>query len=323
MALGTFLGLSLTLGTTSCDEKEDDNTGTNPPQTSTYNYFFNNGEVGEGTAYDGSHNTALTADLKIESAGENATITVTLTNTVDGATYMVHAHDAADPNTTPNGTPYNETPNADVLVTSIEGNGGMVTTTYTTTGYSYEELTSTYEGFFVVHDPLQAINTADISTYLVVGSFARDQGQAPSYQSETFNYGFNTGQVASQFAYSGSHPNNLSASITVEEVANNRARVVVELSNTIAGETYPIHAHDKADPNTTPNGTPYNETPNSDVLVQMPTSDGGDLRVAQISTKSYTELTTQYEAFFVVHDPLQAVTTTDPTTYIILGNLAR
>lgn len=323
MALATFMGAALTLGTSSCEDDEDETNGNNEPQSSSYNYFFNNGEVAAGTAYEGSHTSSFSADLEVESDGNNATITVTLKNTVDGATYMVHAHDAADPNTTPNGTPYNETPNADVLVTSIEGNGGEVSQTYTTSGYSYEDLTTSYEGFFVVHDPLQAINTADISTYLVVGSFARDQGAAPTYDAQTFNYGFNTGQIASQFAYSGTHPNNLSASITVEEVANNRARVVVELSNTIAGETYPIHAHDKADPNTTPNGTPYNETPNIDVLVQSPTSDGGDLRVAQISTKSYTELTTQYEAFFVVHDPLQAVTTTDPTTYIILGNFAR
>ncbi|NBC02007.1 MAG: hypothetical protein GVY15_14260 [Bacteroidetes bacterium] len=45
----------------------------------------------------------------------NAAITVTLENTRDGECYSVHAHDAADPETTPNNTPYNEKPNADVF----------------------------------------------------------------------------------------------------------------------------------------------------------------------------------------------------------------
>jgi len=33
-------------------------------------------------------------------------------------------------------------------------------------------------------------------------------------------------------------------------------------------------------------------------------------------------LTSTYEAFFVIHDPLQALTTTDPTTYVVLGVFA-
>jgi hypothetical protein len=315
---------ALVFTTTSCDDEDDDtNTGGGAAKMETYNYAFNNGEVGAGTAYGGDHNDNFTADLMIKEDGANAEVTVTLNNTVDGVTYMVHSHDAADPATTPNGTPYNETPNADVLVMMIQGNGGTVSMSKSTTGFSYEALTTTYAGFFVVHDPLQAVNTADISTYLVVGSFGRDQGTPATYQEQTFSYDFNTGQVAAAFAYGGSHPTNFMADITVKELANNNSRVSVVLKNTINGETYPIHAHDKADPATTPNGTPYNESPNGNVLVQMAMGNGGDVRVSQTSTQSFNDLTTSYEAFFVVHDPLQAVTTTDPTTYVILGNFAR
>lgn len=38
---------------------------------------------------------------------------------------------------------------------------------------SFTELTRNYEGFLVVHDPTQAISTVDLTTYLVVGAFAR------------------------------------------------------------------------------------------------------------------------------------------------------
>jgi len=315
--------MALVFTTTSCEDDEPEDDGNNNTEMSTYNYFFNNGEVAAGTAYSGTHRTEFTADLEVESKGENAEITVTLNNTADGETYMVHAHDAADPSTTPNGTPYDETPNGDVLVLQIEGNGGTVSRTQETNGFSYTEITSSYEGFFVVHDPLQPINTADISTYLVVGAFARDQGQAPSYDAQTFNYNFNTGQINSAFAYMGSHASSLDATLMVEELANGNSRVSVELSNTMSGEAYAIHSHDKADPSTTPNGTPYDETPNANVLVQNANSQGGELRAAQISSESYTELTTNYEGFFVVHDPLQPINTADPTTYLILGNFAR
>jgi hypothetical protein len=315
---------ALMFSTTACeDDNDDNNNNQNNNDMKTYAYFFNNGEVGQGTAYKGNHMSNLTADLMVESNGSNADITVTLNNTIDGEMYMVHAHDAADASTTPNGTPYNETPNSDVLVMMIEGNGGTVSKTSTTNGYSYTDITSDYSGFFVVHDPTQPVNTADISTYLVVGAFAREQGSAPSYSSKTYSYLFNTGQVAPAFAYSGSHATDFAADLTIEELANGNARVSVLLKNTISGETYPVHAHDKADPSTTPNGTPYDESPNADVMVQMVMGTGADAFVSQISSKSYAEITTNYEAFFVVHDPLQAITTTDPTTYVILGNFAR
>lgn len=307
----------------SCEDDEDEDNDDPSTDMTTFNYFFNNGEVGAGTAYSGMHMDDLTADLMIQEDGANATITVTLTNTVDGAEYPVHAHDAADPANTPNGTPYNETPNGEILVATVVGNGGTASVTYTTNGFSYDQLINDYEGFFVVHDPLQPVNTADISTYLVVGSFARDQGSAPSYQEQTFSYAFNTGQIDPSFAYSGMHATDFAADLTIQELANGNARVSVTLKNTVSGETYPVHAHDKADPATTPNGTPYDETPNAEVMVQMVMGTGGDAFISQTSPKSYSEITTNYEAFFVVHDPLQAITTTDPTTYLILGNFAR
>lgn len=302
--------------------QEDEPTPDDQNMMASYEYAFNNGELGAGSAYSGPHSDDFMAKLDVTSNGENADITVTLYNTVDGSTYMVHAHDAADPSSTPNGTPYNESPNSDVLVTMIEGNGGTVTATVTTNGYSFAQITESYEGFFVVHDPLQSMSTTDLSTYLVVGTFARDQGEPMEYQKMSYTYNFNTGQIDPGFAYSGMHPMDLTATLTISELANNQSRVSVTLNNTEMGEMYMIHAHDMADPSTTPNGTPYNETPNSDVLSLMAEGTGNMVRVGQTSPMSYSMLTSNYDAFFVVHDPLQAISTVDPTTYVILGVFA-
>ncbi len=46
-------------------------------------------------------------------------------------------------------------------------------------------------------------------------------------------------------------------------------------------------------------------------------------QVKNTSTLSYDALTTTYDGFLVVHDPLQDLTTVDPTTYEILGDFAR
>jgi hypothetical protein len=327
LRLGSLLSLVglLSFSTSSCSDDDNDDQQ-NPPsgvEMSTFNYAFNNGELGAGTAYNGIHNDALNAELMVKSDGENAELTITLTNTQDGEMYMIHAHDAADPNTTPNGTPYNETPNGDILATSLEGNGGTASVTVTTNGFSYDDLVNDYAGFFVIHDPTQPISTVDISTYLVVGSFAREQGTPANYREESFSYAFNTGQVDPNFAYSGMHQNNLSATLTVKELANNNTRISVELENTLSGETYMVHSHDMADPANTPNGTPYDETPNSDVMSQMAMGNGGTARVSQTSSQSFDDITNNYDAFFVVHYPLQAISTVDPTTYVILGVFAR
>lgn len=310
---------------TSCkkDDPEPESEPTPNPemQSSTYEYEFNNGQVVPTAAYDGMHMDNLMATMTVEEVSSTETeISVTLTNTVDGEVYMIHAHDAMDPATTPNGTPYDETPNGDVFAQMANGNGGNVTVTQTVS-MSYSAIVNDYEGFFVVHDPLQQLSTVDISTYLVVGSFARTQ-TATNLSSMTYNYAFNTGQVDPSYAYNGTHATNLSATLKVQELANGESRVSVAIMNSINGEMYMVHAHDMADPATTPNGTPYDETPNADVLVTMIEGNGMTAYNSQHSTMSYADLTSTYGAFFVIHDPLQALTTTDPTTYVVLGVFA-
>jgi hypothetical protein len=291
-------------------------------ESKTITYQFNNGQLVPTAPYSGYHNSNLSATMTISELESGMTsITVALMNTMDGETYPMHAHDAADASTTPNGTPYNESPNGDIFATVIVGNGGTATITEET-AIEYDELVNNYEGFFVVHDPLQAVNTADITTYLIVSSFAKDQ-TITAFDSETFNYDFNTGQIVEAFAYEGTHDTNLSSLIRVDELADGRSRVTVVHNNTMNGMTYATHAHAMADPATTPNGTPYNETPNGDVFAGAILGNGGSIGIARISDMSFAEITTSYDGFFVVHDPLQDIDTTDPTTYLILGVFAR
>ncbi len=153
---------------TSCSKDDDED-----KMSTTFDYVFNTGQVGAGTAYSGSHPTDYSATMKVEELDDDrARISVTLNNTVDGQMYMLHAHDAADASTTPNGTPYNETPNSAVFVQMINGTGGSVTATQDV-DFSYEYITTVYSGFFVSHDPTQPISTVDLTTYLLVGGFAR------------------------------------------------------------------------------------------------------------------------------------------------------
>lgn len=315
---------AFTLSMQSCKKKEMEEepvTPVAPMMSATYNYEFNNGQVVASAAYDGMHMDNLSAQMTVqELSSTQSKITVTLTNTVSGEMYHIHAHDAADPATTPNGTPYNETPNSMVFTQHATGNGGSVSVSQTV-DMTYAEITSTYEGFLVVHDPLQAVSTTDISTYLVVGSFARTQA-ASGLANSMFNYDFNTGQVDPSFAYAGTHANTLSGMLKVQALADGTSRVSVMLMNTMNGEMYMVHAHDAADPATTPNGTPYNEMPNSNLCTIMINGNGGTAGASQISTMSYTDITTTYSGFFVVHDPLQAIDTTDPTTYVLLGLFA-
>lgn len=311
----------------SCSKDEDTtptSTGgtTSTMSSATYDYEFNNGQVVSSAAYSGSHKDNLSASIKVDETGDNtAKITVTLTNTVDGEMYHIHAHDAADPATTPNGTPYNESPNSDVFTQHVMGNGGSVEVEQNIS-FSYSYVTSTYDGFFVVHDPLQSISTTDISTYLVVGTFAREQGST-GYSSSTFTYDFNTGQISEAYAYNGSHSDNLSGDLTIQELADGTSRVSITLHNSMNGEMYHTHAHDAADPATTPNGTPYDESPNTDLLTFMINGNGGMVTKSQMTSMSHSEITSNYTGFFVVHDPLQALSTTDPTTYVLLGSFAR
>jgi hypothetical protein len=287
-----------------------------------FSYAFHNGQTVPTAPYAGIHPSDFSATLMLESMENgNTMITVTLNNTVEGAIYNIHSHDAADPASTPNGTPYNESPNADILVQQAEGNGGSVTVMQEAL-MSYDDLLNSYEAFFVIHDPLQPMSTVDISTYLTVGAFARMQAET-NYQSQSFNYNFNMGQLVPDFAYSGSHSTDLQATIQVDELADNRSRISIRLMNTMEGETYATHAHDMADPADTPNGTPYIESPNADVFAMPIMGNGGMAGGTNISERSYSEITMEYDGFFVVHDPLQAINTADPTTYLVLGVFAR
>lgn len=315
------VGFAVLMTATSCDNDEGDmNNG--PLRSMTYMYDFNNGQVVPAAPYEGTHMDNLMATMKVDELQDGGSrITVTLNNSVDGAMYMVHAHDAADPATTPNGTPYNESPNGNVFSQMIDGNGGTVSQSQNTS-MSFDELTMNYNGFFVVHDPLQAISTTNISTYLVVGTFARSQPTSNLNRAE-FNYAFNNGQLVPAFAYGGTHANTLSAKLTIQELADGRTRVGAGLMNTLNGQMYMTHTHDMADPATTPNGTPYNEAPNGDILNVMISGNGGSAYNSQISARSLNNLTTDYDGFLVVHDPLQAISTVDPTTYVILGVFGR
>lgn len=301
-------------------------------QSETYTYAFNEGQaVGDdGAGYRGEHDRNLMAQMTIEEREDgNANVTVELMNTLDGETYPVHAHDMADPSTTPNNTPYNETPNGDVFAAGIEGTGGSASFT-NETSIAYDELINEYEGFFVVHDPLQELNTADLTTYLILGVFAQslDAGES-SLRTSSYSYGFNEGQLLDDpaTAYNGDgegdHPRNLSAELIIEERGTGMANVTVVLNNTVEGEDYPVHSHDMADPATTPNGTPYNETPNANVFAGVITGNGDSAMMTNETDISYTELVDEYEAFLVVHDPTQPVTTVDLTTYLVLGVFAQ
>ncbi len=155
----------------------------------------------------------------------------------------------------------------------------------------------------------------------ILAAFTSCQKEEEEMETKTFMYDFNTGQVNTAYAYTGTHPNTLKAEIKLDEMEDDMTKITVTLMNPEAGQTYNVHAHDKADPTTTPNGTPYIETPNALVYAQMITAAEGSKSFT--SDMSFEKLTTEYEGFFVVHDPLQPVTTTDPTTYVILGNFAR
>jgi len=318
-----FTAASLSLFT-GCSDDNGPVGGMDDLRSVSYTYAFNEGQLLDNvdTAYRGDHQRNLSAEITIDEMDNgNASVTITLMNTLSGVDYPVHAHDAADPATTPNGTPYNETPNGDIFAGALSGNGGTVSST-NETSISYDMLVNEYEGFFVVHDPTQDISTTDLTTYLVLGVFAQNlQAGESSLRTTTVEYNFNEGQLLDNpdTAYSGDHPRNLMATLTIEERGNGMANVTVTLENTLDGFDYPVHAHDAADPATTPNGTPYNETPNGDVFAGAIPGNGGSASSTNETEISYVELVEEYEAFFVVHDPTQDISTTDLTTYLVLG----
>lgn len=313
---------------TGCDNDSSPvDPGFEDPEMDTFGYAFNEGQLlgDPDTAYRGTHDRTLSAEISVEEMDDgNAAVTVVLENTISGEAYPVHVHDMADPSTTPNNTPYNETPNGDVFAQVLEGTGGSVSAT-NETDIAYQEIVSDYEAFFVVHDPLQDLSTVDLTTYLILGVFGESLEEgASSLRSASYDYAFNEGQLlgAPETAYDGTqgnHPRNLNAVLEITERPTGLATVTVTLENTLDGEEYAVHAHDMADPDTTPNNTPYNETPNGDVFAQLIVGNGGSATGSFETDISYLELINDYEAFFVVHDPTQDLSTVDLTTYLILG----
>jgi len=158
------IALVLSVAFTSCNKDKN--------RVEDFNYTVNTGQLNAAWAYAGDHASNVTADIKLEGQKEGTMITVTINNSVNGETYNVHAHDAAEATSTPNGTPYNEAPNAGVFVKQISGNGSAASASFLST-MSVTELTETYEGFLVVHDPLQTMSTTDPTTFIILGSFAR------------------------------------------------------------------------------------------------------------------------------------------------------
>ena len=159
---------------------------------------------------------------------------------------------------------------------------------------------------------------------LMILAGCNKEDDEPMLRSMAFDYSFNEGQlVGPATAYDGEHPRNLSARMEVMEMPNGTAKIMVTLNNTLPGQMYMIHSHDMADPESTPNGTPYNEAPNANVLVEMVTPQGTSATVEHNSTLTYDELLQNYDGFLVVHDPTQDLSTVDLTTYLILGVVAR
>lgn len=154
-------------------------------RSATYTYAFNRGQLGEGTAYQGDHATHMTAVLTIEELSENrCRVKMLLNHAIEGTTYLVHAHDAAYPETTPNNTPYVESPNEAILSLAITGvghnHGGLghrvahiAAKGEQESRFGFDYLTQVYGGFIVVHDPLQSVSTTNLQSFLVVNKFAR------------------------------------------------------------------------------------------------------------------------------------------------------
>jgi hypothetical protein len=146
--------LVFSIAFTSCETEAD-------LKESTYNYSFH-------TAYAGTHG-ALSAKMTLNEMSDGTTkITVELDGTENGDKYIMHAHDA---DTAAVGG-YDTAPNMTVLATDVTATGTTATVEFTST-MSYEALTTSYDGFYVIHDSKQAVNPSDPTTFLVLGAFAR------------------------------------------------------------------------------------------------------------------------------------------------------
>lgn len=164
------------------------------------------------------------------------------------------------------------------------------------------------------------LTAAALSLFVLTATTFTSCKKDKEMMTKTIDYPFNTGQVGAGTAYSGSHGTNFSASVKLTEMEGNQTKITVTLMNSQSGQDYNIHVHDSADPATTPNGTPYNEAPNTSILAMSIAGNGGTVSKDYMASQSYDYILNTYAGgFFVVHDPTQAISTTDLTTYLVVG----
>ncbi len=80
------------------------------------------------------------------------------------------------------------------------------------------------------------------SGVLVISCKKKDVEPDMNMMQSTYNYEFNNGQVVLSAAYSGMHPDNLMATMKVEENSATQTRITVTLTNTVSGSQYMIQA---------------------------------------------------------------------------------
>ena len=297
----------------SCGELEEEFVS----RKTTFNYAMHNGEVVSSSHYDGMHPTNFGAIIGlIENENQSTDIIITLNNTVSGLTYKVNAHEASSDAQVPYGGV-----DAEVFSQRIEGNDLESVFMMQTSNLSFDELLGDYDGLLVIKDPLRSDGSEEVSDDLILAPFAKRQDR--SLRRMVFEYAFNAGQVNPAFAYTGDHPSTFAADVQLDELATGNTRISVRLMNTVEGEMYATHVHDMADTLSTPNNTPYLETPNTDIFAQAIEGNGAQVSFTNFSTISFQNLTEVYNGFFVVHDPFQEVSTSDPSTFLVLRAFAR
>lgn len=159
--------LLLAVAIMACDKQESQQSA---PTTSFY-YPFNTGQSDLNTAYTGDHPNNFRAQMRLAKVDSGGTLVrITFYHTLDGETYAVHAHDY-DPDSTIR-QPYEFAVNTEVFNQNPVGNGDTVEVTQYSP-YSPAYLKEEYQGYFIVHDPLQPVQTKKPATFLIAGRFAR------------------------------------------------------------------------------------------------------------------------------------------------------
>lgn len=156
-----LLCMAVVLG---CNKVEDEEIAL---RSETFNYTFNNGAMGSGTAYNGTHDRSLSAQIKIEELQDGRTsFSAILNGTIPGAVYKVHIHDYQSP-VAPSFLPYKTTPNISILATDVVGNGATAVSGGIST-MGYDQFINAYKGILIVHDPA-VFSVTSMSTFLVFG----------------------------------------------------------------------------------------------------------------------------------------------------------